>query len=81
VSAVNAPPIAVIRGYRRPGHAIVTVERQGRPAHRHKVCLRRYQALRRWLSLHERAPTSGVWMRSGFSVSLWPERAKEVKPD
>lgn len=75
-------PVATIRGYRRTGHAIVTVERQGQTANRHKVCLRRYHALRKWLSLHERGPTSGVWTRSGFSVSFWPqEPAKEVTQD
>jgi len=64
-------PIATMRGYRRPGGAIVTIERPGESAHRYRVNLRRYAALQKWAALPEHGPTSGAWTRSGFSVSFW----------
>jgi len=75
-------PIATMRGYRKPGGAIVTVERPGGSAHRYRVNLRRYAALRDWAGRADRGPTSGAWTRNGFAVSFWPQRAaKEVTED
>jgi hypothetical protein len=72
-AARSAVPLASIRAYRRTGGAIVTVERRGRTARRHRISLRRYAALREWTVT--RAPrhwcTSGWWGRSSISVSLW----------
>jgi len=42
--------IASIKGYRRKGRAIVTIERSGRSARRHQVSLRRYRAFKAWLA-------------------------------
>ena len=65
-------PLATIKAYRRTGGAVVTVERTGRTPHRHCVTLKRYHALRQWAVRLAGAPgTSGAWMRSSFTVSLW----------
>ena len=65
--------LASIRAYRKTGGARVTIERQGRTAHRHHISLRRYAALREWTIT--RAPrhwrTSGWWGHSSLAVSLW----------
>jgi hypothetical protein len=61
VSAADmATPIATIKAYRRTGFAAVTVERQGRPARRYRVSLRRYKALSRWAAFGQR-----TWKASG----------------
>ena len=71
--AARPVPLASIRAYRRPGGAIVIVERALRTPHHHRVSLRRYALLRAWT--HHRAPrlwrTSGFWDRSSFILSLW----------
>lgn len=71
-----AVPLASIRAYRRTGCAIVTVERAHRAPHRHRVSLRRYALLRAWTlaraARHWR--TSGAWLRSSITVSLWETR-------
>lgn len=73
----TAVPLASIKAYRRTGCAIVTVERAHRAPHRHRVSLRRYALLRAWTltraARHWR--TSGAWMRSSITVSLWATRA------
>ena len=76
-AAVRAVPLALIKAYRRTGGAIVTVERQGRSPHRHRVSLRRYAALREWTITRaaRRWRTSGAWLRSSIAVSLWALRA------
>jgi hypothetical protein len=74
-SALGVPastPIATIKGYRRTVGAVVTFAREGRPSHRYCVTLKRYRALREWAVRLAGAPgTSGAWMRSSFTVSLW----------
>jgi len=69
--------LASIRAYRRTSCAVVTVERDGRAPHRHRVSLRRYAALREWtLTIAARRwHTSGAWLRSSIAVSLWEARA------
>jgi hypothetical protein len=64
-------PVATIRGYRRPGFAVVTVEHSWGPSRRYRVSLARYSAVRKWASLVERGLSSGAWTRSGFSVTFW----------
>ncbi len=73
--APAAIPLASIRAYRRTGCAVVTVARQGRTPHRHRVSLRRYAALREWTltCAARRWRTSGAWLRSSIAVSLWPQ--------
>lgn len=68
-----AVPLASIRAYRRTGHAIVTVERQGRAPHRHRVSLRRYSLPRQWTitGALRHWNISGRWWRSSIAVSLW----------
>ena len=66
-------PIATIRAYRKTGCAIVTIERQGRAPHRHRVSLRRYAAMREWTIVRaaRRWRTSCWWGRGSIAVSLW----------
>jgi hypothetical protein len=66
-------PAATIKSYRRTGGAVVTVERQGRSPHRYQVSLRRYHSLREWAVVRWAGTpgTSGAWLRSSFTVSLW----------
>jgi len=64
-------PVAVIKASRRRGHAVVTVERVGRPARRHRVSLRRYAALRQWTHGDHPWKRSGEWSRSSLAVYLW----------
>ena len=75
-SAARPRPLALIRAYRRTGCAIVTVERAGRTPHRHRVSLRRYARLREWTitAAARRWRTSGAWLRSSITVSLWNAR-------
>ena len=71
-AAGAATPIATIRVYRKPGGAVATVERQGRAAHRYRISLKRYQALREWAACGgHRWKTSGAWMRGSMAVWLW----------
>jgi hypothetical protein len=71
---MNAP-VATIKAYRRKGGAVVTVEREGRPPHRHCVTLKRYHALREWAAFGEHPwKTSGAWMRSSMTAYLWEQR-------
>ena len=70
-------PVATISAYRKTGHAIVTVEREGRPPHRYRVTLRRYHALRGWILFGRHGSrTSGAWLKSSFCAVLWA--GKEV---
>ena len=65
-------PLAVIRAYRRKGAAVVIVEREGRAPRRYRVSLRRYHALRDCLASGGHPwKTSGAWLRSSVTVSLW----------
>lgn len=65
-------PVATIRAYRRKGGAVVTIERPDRSARRYRITLRRYHALREWLiSGGHPWKTSGAWLRSSVTVSLW----------
>ena len=65
-------PVAILKAYRRKGGAVVTVERAGRSTHRYRVSLRRYHALCEWLASGEHPwKTSGAWLRSSVTVSLW----------
>ena len=68
-----AVPLASIKAYRKTGCAVVTVERQGRSPHRHRVSLRRYASLREWTITRaaRRWRTSGAWLRGSIVVSLW----------
>lgn len=72
-----AKQLVSIRAYRKTGCAIVTVERAGRTPHRHRISLRRYAALREWTltAAARRWRTSGAWLRSSITVSLWETRA------
>ena len=71
-----AAPLATIRAYRRTGGAIITIERQGRPPHRYGVTLRRYHALREWTaSGSDPWKTSGAWLKSSMTASLWEPKA------
>ena len=64
--------VATIKAYRHKGGAVVTVSREGRPPRRYCVSLRRYHALRQWLAFAGRRwTTSGLWLRSSLTVSLW----------
>ena len=76
-SAARPLPLATVRAYRRTGCAIVTIERQGRGPHRHRVSLRRYARLREWTITRAARcwRTSGAWLRSSIAVSLWEARA------
>ncbi len=71
-----AIPLAFIRAYRRTGGAVVIIERQGRAPRRHRVSLRRYARLREWTitAAARRWRTSGAWLRSSITVSLWNAR-------
>ena len=71
----TAVPLASIKAYRRPGGAVVTVDRAGRAPHRHRVSLRRYARLREWTITRaaRRWRTSGAWLRGSLTVSLWPQ--------
>lgn len=71
-AAPSREPLATIKAYRRKGGAVVTIERAGRPKHRHCVSLRRYHALREWTHTRPKPRyTSGAWLRSGMTVYLW----------
>ena len=72
-----AVPLASIKAYRKTGCAIVTVERQGRAPHLHRISLRRYALLRKWTltAAARRWKTSGAWLRSSITVPLWDARA------
>jgi len=76
-------PIATIKAYRRKGGAVVTIERAGRPKHRHCVSLRRYHALREWtLTQPEPRYSSGAWLRNGMTCYLWaagPEQPRRLR--
>lgn len=66
-------PHVTIKAYRKTGGAVVTIERRERAAHRHRISLRRYAALREWTitKAPRRWRTSGGWGRTSFAVSLW----------
>ena len=76
-TAATREPLASIRAYRKTGCAVVTIERQRRAPHRHRVSLRRYALLREWTITRaaRRWRTSGAWLRSSIAVSLWEARA------
>ena len=66
------PPVATLAGYRSAGHAIVTVQRQGRPLRRYRVSLKRYRCIGEWLQFGEHHwLTSGAWLRNSMTVTLW----------
>ncbi len=67
-----ATPVATIKAYRRPGGGVVTIERPGRPAHRHCVSLKRYNAFREWTMFGGHPwRWSGGMSRSSMTASLW----------
>lgn len=61
--------VATINAYRRKGSAVITVERQGRAAHRYHVTLKRYHAIRKWAAfVGHRWKSSGSWQRCMYSL-------------
>jgi len=65
-------PVATIKAYRKTGHAVVTIDRQGRTVRRYRVSLRRYNAFRRWtVEMYSTPNASGVWLRSSLTVHVW----------
>ena len=72
-------PVATVRAYRRKGGAVVTIQREGRPAHRYYVTLKRYRSLRQWFLFGQHPwRTSGSWLKSSLTACLW---LKEARPD
>ncbi len=69
-------PIATIKAYRRPGGAVVTIQRQGHPPRRYHVSLKRYHALREWAASRG-SRVSGAWSPSGMAVSLWENPSRK----
>jgi hypothetical protein len=70
--ALVGTPMATTRASRRTGHAVIAVDRPGRPPHRCRVTLKCYRALREWVHPWK---CSGAWLKSSLNVSFW---AREV---
>jgi hypothetical protein len=65
-------PVATLKAYRRAGSAVVTIERSGRPKHRHCVSLKRYAAFKEWVMFGRRPwRFSGSFMRSSMTAYFW----------
>ncbi len=63
-------PLAHVRAGRRTGHAVITIERNGR-TQRHKVSLKRYRAFFWWTIRRCPWKCSGSWARHGIDITIW----------
>jgi hypothetical protein len=67
----SATGVATVRGYRRTGHAIVTVTRNGH-SRRYRVSLKRWHALRDKLNVGLPWRCYGAWLHSSMDVTVGP---------
>jgi hypothetical protein len=63
--------IATVKGYRRTGGAVVTVERNGR-SRRYRISLKRWHALRDKLNVGLPWMCYGAWLRGSLDVAVGP---------
>jgi len=67
--------VATIRGSRRTGHGVVTIERRGR-SRRYRVTLARLYWLRFWLIICCPWRVGGAWLNGGFDAVV-SQRAQD----